>query len=329
MLNWLTLLASLVVMTGGPSSACLGQRPDQQTPAEPAAKQETAKQETAKQETAKQETAKQETADFRVVVNHVRKEARLSGPEHVLLVVDIDNTLLAMDQNLGSDQWFNSQQGLLNDSPQSTALVAKDFAGLLRAQGLLFSLSRMHPPERDLPPFVKEIQEFGGPVMVLTSRGPDFRNAAQRELKRNGYDFADSAPKIAKTPRGRFMPFVPSDPKRYGLSAAEVERLRAPDWVTYSAGILMVAGQHKGFMLKTLLARSPHQVSTIVFVDDHKKHTERMHEAFANTEIKVVTFRYSREDGNVRQFESTNKEHVIRSWKTLEIATRHAFEPAK
>lgn len=307
-------LATLAALNAGPSS-CLGQ-PAPQTPAEPAAKRETAK----------RETARQETADFRVVVNRVRREARLSGAEHVLLVLDIDNTLLAMDQDLGSDQWFNWQQGLLKDSPKSPALVADDFTGLLRAQGRLFSLSRMHPPERDLPPFVREIQEFGGPVMVLTSRGPEFRDAAERELKRNGYDFADSAPKITRTPRGRFKPFAPAYPERFGLSAVEVEQLRAPDWVTYSAGILMVAGQHKGFMLKTLLARSTQQVSTIVFVDDHEKHTQRMHDAFANTRIKVVTFRYSREDTHVRQFRAANKASVTQSWKTLERATQRALE---
>ena len=44
-----------------------------------------------------------------------------SDPEHVLLVLDIDNTLLAMNQDLGSDQWFEWQRYLLDHEPRSNA----------------------------------------------------------------------------------------------------------------------------------------------------------------------------------------------------------------
>ena len=57
------------------------------------------------------------------------------GAANVLVVLDIDNTLLATDQDLGGDAWFNWQAGLLKSEPKSEHLVAKSFGGLLRVQG--------------------------------------------------------------------------------------------------------------------------------------------------------------------------------------------------
>ena len=74
------------------------------------------------------------TFEFQDVAYAVERYVEQYGPEHVLLVVDIDNTLLAMNQPLGSDQWFEWQDGLLKRQPHSSLLVAKSFEGLLEGQ---------------------------------------------------------------------------------------------------------------------------------------------------------------------------------------------------
>ena len=267
------------------------------------------------------------TADFSRVNSIVRGFVSKHGSDQVLLVVDIDNTLLAMNQPLGSDQWFNWQDGLLRSSPDSPDLVASNFEGLLEVQGTLFALSGMHAPEPDLPNLIREIQDWGVTTIVLTSRGPGFRDAAERELRRNGYRFDESRLHIREK-RGLFIPFDPDQPSKHGLTAAIVailnDRLAA---VTYSNGIYMTAGQHKGYMLRTLLARAvddkptpnvARDFSAIVFVDDHVKHTERMQEAFENdASIDLATVRYSREDGNVSNFKQSSKRHVVDDWDRL------------
>ena len=73
------------------------------------------------------------------------------GPEHVLLVCDLDNTLMAMNHPLGSDQWFEWQRYLIDHDPKSPYRVADTFPGLLDAQGVLYNLGRMHPTQPDLP----------------------------------------------------------------------------------------------------------------------------------------------------------------------------------
>ena len=266
-----------------------------------------------------------ETADFKRVVTRVEELAAKYSGEQVLVVVDIDNTLLAMNQDLGSDQWFNWQYKLLNDEPQSPDLVAKTFPGLLEVQGTLFALSKMHPPEPELPDFMGKIQALQVTTVVLTSRGFNYRDASERALASNGYELAKTALKIDEQ-RGLFMPFDPAQPNAHGLNQAIIDRIKPSlRQVTYSNGIYMTAGQHKGYMLRTLLARAvpakpgdaKPTFKAIVFVDDHMKHTTSMHEAHEGMPLDVITFRYSREDGNVDNFADSSKHHVIEDWERL------------
>src|SRR5688572_5257239 len=71
------------------------------------------------------------TDDFQNVAAAVTRYADAVGSERVLLVLDIDNTLLAMNQDLGSDQWFEWQRFLLEHQPRSNDLVVDSFEELL------------------------------------------------------------------------------------------------------------------------------------------------------------------------------------------------------
>ena len=49
------------------------------------------------------------TDDFNDIAVEAIRLAKTHHPENVLLVFDIDNTLLAMEQDLGSSQWYRWQ----------------------------------------------------------------------------------------------------------------------------------------------------------------------------------------------------------------------------
>ena len=83
----------------------------------------------------------------------------------------------------------------------------------------------------------------------------------------------------------------------------------------------MTAGQNKGIMLKTLLHKTNSKFKSIVFVDDHKKHTTSMQEIMGRTKADVITFRYSKMDNQVKKFNNSDKEHVVKGWNTLRAAT--------
>ena len=219
------------------------------------------------------------TSDFSNVRASALGYLKKYAPKEILLGVDIDNTMLAMNQDLGSDQWFNWQAGLQKTNPNSPDLVAKEFPELIEIQGLLFAVSGMHPPEPDLPTMIKELQGLGIQTIVLTSRGPTFRDSTERELSKNGYDFSKNSFPIEER-RGTFLPFNPKKPAAHGLSAEIVSKIESRlDEVSYSNGIFLTAGQHKGYMLRSLLARciakegDAQRFKAIEFVDDHQRHT--------------------------------------------------------
>lgn len=272
------------------------------------------------------------TDRFIDVIEQVNLFAADHGPENVLLVVDLDNTLLAMNQDLGSDQWFTWQESLLNGKTNQKELAASDFAGLLRAQGILFSLGSMHPPEPELPEMITEQVQRKICVVILTSRGKEYRDATNRELQDNHYSITASTLEIDEK-RGAFKPYDSASPTLYGLTSEITSKLGTPRTVTYSDGIYMTAGQHKGYMLKTLLARHPRaskdqpfaNFKAIVFADDHVKHTDRVRSAFADDPIDLATFRYSKEDAQVERFKASSKQSVIQQWDQLRGAIQSTF----
>lgn len=233
------------------------------------------------------------------------------GPEKVLLVFDIDNTLLAMKQDISSDQWFNWQRNLPQDDPRSVG----DFEELLRVQGLLYSICSMRTTEPvRQPEVVRQLQLAGFTTLLLTSRGYQVRDATRRELLANGYNFRKTTMAPQDGFAGPYFPYEVSRIRESGITPDEAEQwladsrnpgqLKKPREVSYSEGVYMVAGQNKGAMLRMLLQKSGHvdHYQHIVFVDDNSKNTKDVRDAFANQPVNVVTIRYAREDANVRRF---------------------------
>jgi len=268
------------------------------------------------------------TDDFSVVAEQVRSLVAEHGSKNVLLVCDIDNTLLAMKGDLGSDQWFEWQNFLLNNKPKSRELVAKDFDGLLAAQGLLFSLGKMRPPQADLPLYIQAMQADGVRTLVLTSRGEEFRIATERELRANGYDFAISALPTGELACKDFVPYDLDSIQASGLTAEEAALfgLKKPRPVSYSQGVYMTAGQHKGAMLLALLAKSEQQFKAVVFVDDHGRHVLRVFDALVRRGVDITAFHYQREDDNVKRFQYSDKKDVTTRWRRLDKTLSEVFE---
>jgi len=208
--------------------------------------------------------------------------ARSGGAGRILLVFDADNTLLRLTASLGSDQWFIWQSGLLAKIPEqgpSPYLAACDFQELLKVQGILFFLGSMVPPDPASPSIVQKLQAGGFPAMILTSRGADYRDMTMRELRRNGYEFKDSAPRLRAD--------TAFDP---GPNAS------------YADGVFMTSGQDKGKMLALLLGSVQQEFKAIVFVDDSVKHVDRVLNMPGREKYDICAVRYGREDNVVKDF---------------------------
>ena len=86
-----------------------------------------------------------ETDDLGMVADWAIRMGKDHGEENILVVFDIDNTLLAMEQGLGSDQWYYWQKDLSAEDPCSPQLVSNRFA----VQGAMFHASAMRPSQPD------------------------------------------------------------------------------------------------------------------------------------------------------------------------------------
>jgi len=92
------------------------------------------------------------------------------GGDHVLVVLEIDNTLLAVERDTGCPE------------------------------------SALRPAQADAAQQVRRMQDAGLKVIVMTSRRPDCRTQILRELSRNDFNFQSSA----WPPQGGYPePFLP------------------------------------------------------------------------------------------------------------------------
>jgi hypothetical protein len=260
--------------------------------------------------------ATKDFADVAAAVDHYVEEF---GAEHVVLVLDIDNTVMSMDGDLGSDHWFEWQSYLLANEPDSPHLVGKTFPELLKVQGILYERNHMHPTQPDEPDLIAKMQKRGISTILLTSRGPEFRGPTERELKRCGYDFAATALPVRDATDGTYLAYDPKNPEKSGLTAAEVAKykLPAPRPVIYANGIFMTAGQHKGMMLITLLEKAKRDIKAIIYVDDNVRHVGNVFSAAVARHLDASVFHYQHEDTRVQHFQYSDKREVDDAWAAI------------
>jgi len=268
------------------------------------------------------------TKDFADVAATVDRYVKEYGAEHVLLVLDIDNTVMSMDDDLGSDHWFEWQNYLLTNEPDSPHLVAHTFPGLLDAQGVLYDRGHMHPTQPDEPQLIAKIQQQGVAAILLTSRGPEFRGATERELKLCGYDFAKSALAVRDIPSGEYLPYDRKDPQKSGLKPAELVKYKlcTPRPVLYANGCFMTAGQHKGMLLLTLLKHATNDITAIVYVDDNVRHVAAVFSAGVARNIEVTSYQYQHEDVRVQRFQYGDKTAVDEEWLAVKNSRKEMKE---
>lgn len=233
--------------------------------------------------------ARYEAIDLSTAVADAEASKDAAAGHRVLIVFDIDNTLMTMPQFLGSDQWFNYHAGLVS--------TAKDpdfasFGDLIAAQTALFSLATMKPTQDDTGQLIEKASAAGVDVFLLSARGPELFNATKRELDRNGITFR--APQTCS--------FIICN---LGGAYGDVEIRRAVTSFGGTAapnpyrgiiirdGIMMVAGQDKGTMLRVLLAAIPSgPYDKIVFVDDTQKNIDSV--AASGLPVPLSLYHYTR-----------------------------------
>lgn len=229
--------------------------------------------------------------------------AQTHGVANVLIVFDIDDTLLANTSDVGSTAWWNWQSSL-----PTTSTDKIPFPALLADGGALFALSDMKPAEGQVTIDVfKRLSADGFPMHALTARGPDNRDATLRELADQGLIFTTApecgAPLCVK--RGRLpgdMLIAPLARKRFSFAegaktrdlGAGVLKLSSGRNASVGDGVMMVSGQNKGIMLRLLVDSFPaaERPKAIIFVDDSAKNVADVKAAspLFNETLRIVHY---------------------------------------
>jgi hypothetical protein len=252
----------------------------------------------------------------------IEEKSQLYGRDKVLVVFDIDNTLITSKNDLGSDQWFSWQESLMKSPNCAPACVTTDFNQLLKIQELLMNFGETVPTEKDLSQNIKRLQSKRQPIILLTSRGPDWRYITERSLTLNGMDFSRTA--VSGGSDAYYPPYVLNNYARYSLTSEDVKaaNLKEAKNVTYKNGIYMTEGQNKGIMLKVFLNKFRTAFQSVVFIDDQVKHVERM-QSILGKKLDLVTFRYGGVDEKVERFKTTTSQ-ATRKWSKLLRALQDA-----
>jgi len=201
-----------------------------------------------------------ETTRFVDVEKTVSQFNTKYGSENVLIVLDIDNTILTSGIDLGGDIWYQWQRGNLSIKPKENQKVNCLFEDSI---GLLYELGPMNLTEDNLPSVISAWQSQGNNVMALTSRAPKYRAATERELNNKNINL-DISPLSSKDVRS---------PVYREIKGREL---------SYMKGVMMTSGMNKGEMLEYILDKTKQKFKAIVFVDDSQKNIDNLYEKYAN-----------------------------------------------
>jgi len=232
-----------------------------------------------------------------------------NGASNILIVLDIDNTILTSSTDLGGDIWYQWQRGKLNIKPTDDQKVECLFEDSI---GLLYELGTTELTDSIIPNLISNWQEKEIPVFALTSRSPKYRAATERELNRREIDFT----KTALRPEGENLPTY-----RYKLK----------NEMSYMQGIMMTSGMNKGEMLQHILEKTDKNFESIIFVDDSEKNVYNLERQFKNSGMDLTVFHYTKviEDRKMNNggviLTEKQAEKMDMDWKKLNATLKAIF----
>ncbi|MEM5496824.1 DUF2608 domain-containing protein [Paraglaciecola mesophila] len=203
-------------------------------------------------------------------------KAKTLDVQSTLLVFDIDDTLLTATEFFGSDKWYDWQRGRAL-SPTGNVIATQDSEKvncLFDTLGMVFEIAVNKPTQADMATLVNGVSND---VVILTARSGAYRAATMRELARNKLDFSDKS--LTSPDVGLHYDYT------LGGRTANV---------SYVEGVFMVQGMNKGVLLLDLLARTGHEYTSVVFVDDKQHNIDNMGEALKAAGVNFYGYHYTR-----------------------------------
>ncbi len=201
-------------------------------------------------------------------------EKEVVTPEKTLLVFDIDNTLMTMSQDLGGVGWWEWQNRLLINEPNSEKLIVRNREEFIKVQNILFNIIKMDVTDKFVLPLLNKALSQKSSLMALTARGHEHLSITLAQFKEN--DFYNSKNQLLfKAGHVELKPgFADMD--------GELNCTQFKEQVIYHQGIVFLKGEDKGEALRCIIAHAKKTYDTVFFVDDALYNNVSMTRAFVN-----------------------------------------------
>ena len=197
---------------------------------------------------------------YQQIEHHINTLDEKYGAKNVLVVFDIDNTLLTTgSSDLGGDIWYQWQTGKLPIKASKKEKVACLYSDTIP---MLYQLLPMKLTEPAVKSVITDLTERGNTFFALSSRGPENRAATERELNKQGLDFSQHS----LAPAGATQ------------APIYVKTFHRP--TSYLNGVALTSGADKGKYLDFLLKKTARKFDALIFVDDGKHNIDAVSREF-------------------------------------------------
>ena len=209
--------------------------------------------------------------------------------DNSLVILDVDNTLMEPQQELGNDQWFRYRvkKHLATGIDKEKAIDAA-VSEWMSVQCVC--LMQLVEPQLDNK--VSAIQNRGIDVMGLTTRGFGMATRTIQQLGKLGISLSKNAP------------------------YAEEFIFENGHKCLFRGGILFTANSNKGLALEKFLNHTKLKPKHIVFINDKYSHLVPVDEKCAELEIPFIGLRYGYLDDKVENF---NVEVAEKQWEHFNV----------
>ena len=259
------------------------------------------------------------TDSIRSVEQTIREKGKQYGPQNVLVVLDVDSTLLTPYSDLGSSFWTSWQFGLLKTPEIEPEQVALNLDGLYLITDKIRAMYLMRPVEPETTTVVNEIEKEGYPTIVLTGQPPMMRKTAEWQLKKNGMTF--TKPKVGNDIAETWKIGKGFDTADLTDSEIQAFNFESPADVSYKNGIFLGHDQNKGGMLRGLLHRLKlsDQYKAIVFLDDSASNIRDMKAAYENKlALDFADILYTHEHVRIERFKAGDRWDAIAAFHQIQ-----------
>ncbi len=222
---------------------------------------------------------------YDLVLEKIEKIQKDFPGEEIVVVSDLDNTILKPLHLLGSDQFYEWQAELLKTHPKEADF--KDFSEFTDFHSKAMQLTKMALTDEKIPEILDELKKRKVSMIVLSSRGPIYRSLTERDLGAEGISFKE-------------LTFL--------KNLEEPSTIINDREVNFMNGICLSSGLNKGVAIGYLLGKAQdRKIKHLVFIDDIERHTVNVFNYFTGPENKseiknVITIRYSKEDAAKNKF---------------------------